>query len=271
MKPVEDGISSDFASRKGKHSGIDYRSSRGTVVKASEAGVVVRALENQPTETRKKAYGNVIVINHTPDYGKKDKKTKRHIYTLYAHLDEMLVKGKQRVKKGDEIGLAGKTGSVRSTGTGDGSHLHFEIIDSKNGAMNWATTDINKGAMNVKSGVNRKDPKPYFITGTEIKDYPDPLTDEELGKFHEAIEFDMRTDAAPALLVTLPEFRAFVKEVRGTYPPPDTEMPGVTINFSNLFSPEFRIFFPVLDLEVNGKNLGKIQTGTTSYQINLWD
>lgn len=183
----------------------------------------------------------------------------------------MKVKGKQRLKKGDEIGLAGNTGSVKSTIGGDGSHLHFEVIHSKNGAMGWATTDVNKGAMGVKGGVNRKDPKSYFITGTDIKDYPDPLTDEELGKFHEAIEFDMRTDADPTLLVTLPDFKKFVKKVRGTPPPPDTEMPKVTINFSSLFSPEFRVFFPVLALEVNRKSLGKIQTGTTSYRIDAWN
>jgi len=183
----------------------------------------------------------------------------------------MLVKGKQRVKKGALIGKAGNTGSAKSTIGKDGSHLHFEIIDSKDGAMGWATTDVNKGAMGPKGGVNREDPKKYFETDTEIKDYPDPLTDEELGQFHEAIEFDMRTNADPALLVTLPDFKEFVKKVRGTPPPPDTEMPKVTINFSNLFSPEFRVFFPVLALEVNGKSLGKIQTGKTNYRIDAWN
>jgi len=44
-KPVSDDITSAFGPRDGgKHSGIDYKSSMGTKVKASEAGVVVRAI-----------------------------------------------------------------------------------------------------------------------------------------------------------------------------------------------------------------------------------
>jgi len=42
IKPVSDKISSDFASRKGTHSGIDYESIMNTEIKASEGGVVVR-------------------------------------------------------------------------------------------------------------------------------------------------------------------------------------------------------------------------------------
>jgi len=55
-------------------------------------------------------YGNVIVIRHADE-----------MYTLYAHLSEILVQVGDQVQAGDEIGKVGQTGGAT------GSHLHFEV------------------------------------------------------------------------------------------------------------------------------------------------
>ncbi len=85
------------------HWGVDFRARRGTPVYASLSGKVVLARKFYLT-------GNTVVINHGLG-----------IYTLYAHLDKILVKEGKFVKAGQTIGKVGSTG--RSTGP----HLHFGI------------------------------------------------------------------------------------------------------------------------------------------------
>ncbi len=85
------------------HLGIDIPNVTGTPVVASDGGVVVFA-ENTPS------YGNNIRIAHVNGYS-----------TVYAHLDEILVKVGDKVYPGQQIGKVG------STGVSYGSHLHFEV------------------------------------------------------------------------------------------------------------------------------------------------
>lgn len=90
------------------HNGVDFAVSRGTPVLSVGEGVVVIAKNSGSA-------GNFIAIRHGRQYT-----------TKYMHLDKILVKPGQNVKKGDRIGLSGNTG--RSTGP----HLHFELhIDGK--------------------------------------------------------------------------------------------------------------------------------------------
>ncbi len=87
------------------HSGIDIGNRTGTPIRAADAGYVV--LAGRDTF----GYGNQILIDHGNGY-----------YTRYAHLNTVLVRAGQSVKKNQKIGTMGSTG--RSTGP----HLHFEII-----------------------------------------------------------------------------------------------------------------------------------------------
>ncbi len=91
-----------FLGRRAMHTGIDFRASTGTPVRATAAGQVTRA-------GRLGGYGNLIEIDHGDGYA-----------TRYAHLSRIDVRRGQSVAPGDVIGAAGSTG--RSTGP----HLHYE-------------------------------------------------------------------------------------------------------------------------------------------------
>ena len=86
------------------HSGIDMAGPTGLPIYATGNGVVANP-------TLRSGYGLQVLVDH--QFGYK---------TRYAHLNKILVKPGQSVKRGDIIGLLGNTG--RSTGP----HLHYEII-----------------------------------------------------------------------------------------------------------------------------------------------
>ncbi len=85
------------------HAGVDFPAPSGTPVYASQAGRVMLA-ENLYYS------GNTVVIDH--GYG---------IFTLYAHLSEILVKAGDSVTSHQEIGKVGATGRVT------GTHLHWGL------------------------------------------------------------------------------------------------------------------------------------------------
>ncbi|MDE5608074.1 MAG: M23 family metallopeptidase [Muribaculaceae bacterium] len=86
------------------HEGMDFSAPIGTPVYATGDGVVKAAGRVMS------GYGNMIDIDHGFNY-----------LTRYAHLNEVLVKPGQEVKRGDLIGKVGNTG--KSTGP----HLHYEV------------------------------------------------------------------------------------------------------------------------------------------------
>jgi murein DD-endopeptidase MepM/ murein hydrolase activator NlpD len=118
-KPVDGPISGVYGSQRilnGKprspHFGIDFSVPRGTEIKSPADGYVSLA--------EKGFYftGGSIVLDH--GHG---------VSTIYAHLDEILVKKNEFIKKGQVIGKVG------STGRATGPHLHFGV--------NWFDTKID--------------------------------------------------------------------------------------------------------------------------------
>ena len=98
------------------HSGVDFTTPTGTPIYATGDGVV-RLIANAPS-----GYGLYIVLEHK----------EAGFRTVYAHLSKIepgLFEGK-RVKRGEQIALSGNTGySV-------GPHLHYEVRDLANNALN---------------------------------------------------------------------------------------------------------------------------------------
>lgn len=108
--PVRGWISSTFGYRKSPftgqkefHSGMDICSRNHTPIIAPADGIVYSIDSDY-------GHGKMLLINHG-----------NGIKTKYAHLDKILVKKGQHVKRGQEIALMGTTG--RTTGP----HLHYEV------------------------------------------------------------------------------------------------------------------------------------------------
>ncbi|HOA22854.1 MAG TPA: peptidoglycan DD-metalloendopeptidase family protein [Aggregatilineales bacterium] len=113
------------------HHGIDISNPVGTEVIAVADGVVeVAGWGHRNSEETITSYGNVISIRH--DVGYQGKK----LYTLYAHLSEILVEPGQRVTAGQVIGLVGATGDA------SGPHLHFEVRLDRNAYRSVRNPDL---------------------------------------------------------------------------------------------------------------------------------
>jgi len=91
-----------------KHTGVDFSLEVGNPVHATGEGKI------KYTKSSLSGYGKQVHIDH--DFG---------FQTKYGHLDKILVKKSQWVKRGDLIGYSGNSG--KSTAP----HLHYEVI--KNG------------------------------------------------------------------------------------------------------------------------------------------
>jgi len=108
--PTMGWVSSAFAPRidpfTGKrtfHYGLDIATNFGNPVVATADGIVLKLGSDSMS-------GRYVVINHGGG-----------LTTHYLHLSKFLVKAGQRVKRGDVIGLVGKSGKAL------GPHLHYEV------------------------------------------------------------------------------------------------------------------------------------------------
>ncbi len=92
-----------FLGHAAMHSGLDFKASTGTEVRAAADGKVIDAGRNG-------GYGNMVEIDHG-----------NGIATRYAHLSKI------KVSTGDKITRGTVIGEVGSTGRSTGPHLHYEV------------------------------------------------------------------------------------------------------------------------------------------------
>ncbi len=132
-------ISSRFSSarrhpilgRVRRHAGTDYAADRGTPVRATADGVVMRA-------GRVSTYGNLVELRHA-----------KGITTRYGHLQRTAVRSGARVAQGQVIGYVG------STGLANGPHLHYEF------RVNGVAKDPRRIDLGTGDPVPKKD-RPAF-------------------------------------------------------------------------------------------------------------
>ncbi len=98
---------SPLTGRRQFHRGVDIASRLNTPIIATASGRVIKIAKD-------KFLGKYIVIKHNKNFT-----------TKYGHLNKILVKKGQEVKRCEKIGLMG------STGLSTGSHLHYEVLKNK--------------------------------------------------------------------------------------------------------------------------------------------
>jgi murein DD-endopeptidase MepM/ murein hydrolase activator NlpD len=100
------------------HTGVDIDAELGASILATGPGTVISAdwgLFTDAPGNEKDPYGKAVVIRH--DFGYKG----QTLYTIYAHMSEILATKGEHVETGAVIGLVGDTGATT------GPHLHFEV------------------------------------------------------------------------------------------------------------------------------------------------
>jgi murein DD-endopeptidase MepM/ murein hydrolase activator NlpD len=111
------------------HTGVDFRASIGTPVKAAASGTVL-GMGNTDLYPGCYSYGQWIMIKHP-----------NGLSTLYAHLSLETVSVGQTVKTGDMIGYSG------NTGYSTGPHLHFGVYATQGVQIKKFDNSVNcKGA-----------------------------------------------------------------------------------------------------------------------------
>ena len=108
--PVQGWVTSDFGFRSNPftglsqmHEGLDISNRTGTIIVSPGNGFVSDIGSDW-------VYGKFLIISH--GFG---------ITTRYGHLNQVLVKAGQKVKRGDRIGEVGTSGKTT------GPHLHYEV------------------------------------------------------------------------------------------------------------------------------------------------
>jgi murein DD-endopeptidase MepM/ murein hydrolase activator NlpD len=116
MLPAKGRLGGRFGSRRyfndeprNPHSGLDVVVKRGTPIKASAHGVVLETADYFFN-------GKTVFVDHG-----------NGLITLYCHLDRIDVQPGDTLRKGQQLGLPGKTGRA------SGPHLHWSVV--LNGVM----------------------------------------------------------------------------------------------------------------------------------------
>ena len=93
-----------FTGKRAFHDGVDIATQPGNPVVSTADGLVIQTKFDRTG-------GNTVKISHK----------RSGFTTVYCHLSEFKVKSGQRVKRGDVIGLIGRTGRTQ------GPHVHYEV------------------------------------------------------------------------------------------------------------------------------------------------
>lgn len=125
------------------HEGVEFYALFGSPVLAAQDGVVLYAGNDEKNQWGRftNFYGNLIIVKHTLST------FSQPVFTLYAHLSEILVNTGDSVQAGEKIGEVGASGSAM------GSHLHFEVRLDQSGLQNIQNPEL---FLELKNNSNKK-------------------------------------------------------------------------------------------------------------------
>jgi murein DD-endopeptidase MepM/ murein hydrolase activator NlpD len=117
--PVKGNIKGKFGAQRKmgetllwQHKGVDISAGRGTPVRAPVPGRVILARDDF------NLHGNTVILDHGIG-----------IISLYIHLDEIMVKHEEHVKKGQVIGRVGSTGLTTAPNLHWGIYVYSEAVN----------------------------------------------------------------------------------------------------------------------------------------------
>ncbi len=129
----------------GSHLAVDIKVPEGTPIYAIANGTVIKV------SNITSGFGHHIVLQHNNFPTLEDKNATEVIYSSYSHMKETMVTEGTVVKKGEQIGLSGKTGTATTP------HLHFQI-DNSNAPWHpfWPFTwsEVSDAGLDFFSAIN---------------------------------------------------------------------------------------------------------------------
>ena len=191
------GYGSTDGGKRDPHHGVDFNAANGAPVLAAADGTIVFAgFEKEATHSPwQNFYGNFVVIRHAND-----------VYTLYAHLSQILVETGQEVRVGEVIGEVG------DTGVAIGPHLHLEVRRGGNGEDYFSTENpelwlipyegMGTLSITLKMGIEKNTAIPIVVSH-----YVDGSTDPVFIYYISSYARDFEFNAEDAVLGSLPPGR----------------------------------------------------------------
>lgn len=132
-----------------RHAGVDFGGPPGSPVIAAADGAVSDLVDGPM------GCGRGVVLSH-PEFRR---------YTVYCHLQEILVRVGQEVARGEPIGLMGMTGDAAGV-----SHVHFELCTRA--CRSHADGDLRGTADPLKFSAGCFDPRRSYALGRLALTYP---------------------------------------------------------------------------------------------------
>ncbi len=178
-RPVNEGVTwtdkhYPYGSTRGGtlriHHGVEFNVGYNTPIVAVAAGTVRVAGDDSAVAygPHTNFYGNLVIIEHDYLAGGLP------LFSLYGHLNELLVAEGQRVESGTLIGLSG------ATGVADGPHVHLEVrvgansYDNTRNPLLWLFPFPDRGVIAGRVTFASGEPAPEAGVSIRRVDGPNP-------------------------------------------------------------------------------------------------